>query len=73
MGFDIMIREDETPILLEVNSAPSLTINHVVTNSNNLSESDQEELPKVRSVVDEVRYALLGFSFFDYSYNELLI
>uniref|UniRef100_A0A0N5ANB1 Tubulin--tyrosine ligase-like protein 9 n=1 Tax=Syphacia muris TaxID=451379 RepID=A0A0N5ANB1_9BILA len=30
VGFDILIKEDETPILLEVNSAPSLTVDHIV-------------------------------------------
>ncbi|CAJ0610044.1 unnamed protein product [Cylicocyclus nassatus] len=44
VGFDIMVRSDGFPILLEVNACPSLTIDH--------GGSDTE--PRQRSVVDEV-------------------
>ncbi|PAV61226.1 hypothetical protein WR25_23242 [Diploscapter pachys] len=44
IGFDIMIKEDGMPILLEVNAAPSLTIDHTVT----------DDGQRVRSIVDEV-------------------
>uniref|UniRef100_A0A0K0EQ05 Tubulin--tyrosine ligase-like protein 9 n=1 Tax=Strongyloides stercoralis TaxID=6248 RepID=A0A0K0EQ05_STRER len=44
MGFDIMVQEDGKPILLEVNAAPSLTIEHTII----------EGTPPVRSIVDEV-------------------
>uniref|UniRef100_A0A1I7TLF6 Tubulin tyrosine ligase n=1 Tax=Caenorhabditis tropicalis TaxID=1561998 RepID=A0A1I7TLF6_9PELO len=51
MGFDVMIREDGTPILLEVNAAPSLTADHIVPYpGRSLTEGGQ----RVRSVVDEV-------------------
>ncbi|KAK5975900.1 Tubulin-tyrosine ligase domain containing protein [Trichostrongylus colubriformis] len=43
MGFDIIVREDGTPILLEVNSAPSLTIEHTPANG-----------ARMRSIVDEM-------------------
>lgn len=39
-----MIKEDGMPILLEVNAAPSLTIDHTVT----------DDGQRVRSIVDEV-------------------
>jgi tubulin polyglutamylase TTLL11 len=45
MGFDILVRKDGMPYLLEVNSAPSLTIDH--------TSSDLEAIP-VRSIVDEM-------------------
>lgn len=44
MGFDIIVRKDGSPLLLEVNSSPSLTIDH---------NSEFEGL-SVRSIVDEV-------------------
>uniref|UniRef100_A0A0K0FDA5 Tubulin polyglutamylase TTLL11 (inferred by orthology to a human protein) n=1 Tax=Strongyloides venezuelensis TaxID=75913 RepID=A0A0K0FDA5_STRVS len=44
MGFDIMVQDDGTPILLEVNAAPSLTIEHTIIDG----------IPPVRSIVDEV-------------------
>ncbi|CCD68978.2 Tubulin polyglutamylase ttll-11 [Caenorhabditis elegans] len=51
MGFDVMIREDGTPILLEVNAAPSLTADHIVPHpGRTLLEGGQ----RVRSIVDEV-------------------
>ena len=46
MGFDILVKKDGTPILLEVNSAPSLSIDHNVYS--------QDSSPPVRSIVDEV-------------------
>lgn len=46
-----MIREDGTPILLEVNAAPSLTADHIVPHpGRTLLEGGQ----RVRSIVDEV-------------------
>lgn len=50
MGFDIIVRKDCVPLLLEVNSAPSLTIDH-----NGIAESDSS--PPVRSLVDEVIFS----------------
>ncbi|CAI5456246.1 unnamed protein product [Caenorhabditis angaria] len=51
MGFDILICEDGRPILLEVNSAPSLTADHIVPfPGKSLADGGQ----RVRSVVDEV-------------------
>ncbi|KAF1749595.1 hypothetical protein GCK72_026063 [Caenorhabditis remanei] len=51
MGFDVMIRDDGTPILLEVNAAPSLTADHIVPYpGRSLTEGGQ----RVRSIVDEV-------------------
>uniref|UniRef100_A0A0N4Z0S9 Tubulin polyglutamylase TTLL11 n=1 Tax=Parastrongyloides trichosuri TaxID=131310 RepID=A0A0N4Z0S9_PARTI len=44
MGFDIMVQDDGTPILLEVNAAPSLTIEHTIVDGST----------PVRSIVDEV-------------------
>ncbi|KAI1730597.1 tubulin-tyrosine ligase family domain-containing protein [Ditylenchus destructor] len=49
MGFDIIVRRDGVPFLLEVNSAPSLSVEHT-----ELSENG--ELINVRSIVDEVRH-----------------
>uniref|UniRef100_A0A914PUN0 Uncharacterized protein n=1 Tax=Panagrolaimus davidi TaxID=227884 RepID=A0A914PUN0_9BILA len=46
MGFDIIVKKDGTPILLEVNSAPSLSIDHNVFT--------EEISPPVRSIVDEM-------------------
>ncbi|KAH7699364.1 Protein TTLL-11 b, partial [Aphelenchoides avenae] len=48
MGFDIIVRKDGVPILLEVNSAPSLTIDH------NLPVLSEDGTPSVRSIVDEM-------------------
>uniref|UniRef100_A0A8R1I575 Tubulin--tyrosine ligase-like protein 9 n=1 Tax=Caenorhabditis japonica TaxID=281687 RepID=A0A8R1I575_CAEJA len=51
MGFDVLIREDGTPILLEVNAAPSLTADHIIPfPGRSLTEGGQ----RVRSIVDEV-------------------
>ncbi|ULT85285.1 hypothetical protein L3Y34_013822 [Caenorhabditis briggsae] len=51
MGFDVMIKDDGTPILLEVNAAPSLTADHIVPcPGRSLTEGGQ----RVRSIVDEV-------------------
>ncbi|TKR81233.1 hypothetical protein L596_015139 [Steinernema carpocapsae] len=51
MGFDILVTSSGEPILLEVNSAPSLTIEHVIPTGD--PDDDEEHLP-VRSIVDEV-------------------
>lgn len=51
VGYDVMIRADGKPILLEVNAAPSLVTDHIVPIPGKpLSEGGQ----RVRSVVDEV-------------------
>ncbi|CAI2355699.1 unnamed protein product [Caenorhabditis sp. 36 PRJEB53466] len=51
MGFDVLIREDGTPILLEVNAAPSLSADHIIPMpGKTLTEGGQ----RVRSIVDEV-------------------
>ncbi|PIO73947.1 hypothetical protein TELCIR_04064 [Teladorsagia circumcincta] len=42
IGFDIIVRENGTPILLEVNAAPSLTIDHSLANGT-----------RMKSIVDE--------------------
>ncbi|KAI6243824.1 hypothetical protein M3Y99_00047200 [Aphelenchoides fujianensis] len=44
MGFDVLVRKDGTPFLLEVNSSPSLTIDH----------TNEYDGMSVRSIVDEV-------------------
>ncbi|KAE9552579.1 hypothetical protein FO519_004196 [Halicephalobus sp. NKZ332] len=46
MGFDILVKKDGTPMLLEVNSAPSLSIDHNVYS--------EDASPPVRSIVDEM-------------------
>uniref|UniRef100_A0A7E4V5Z2 Tubulin--tyrosine ligase-like protein 9 n=1 Tax=Panagrellus redivivus TaxID=6233 RepID=A0A7E4V5Z2_PANRE len=46
MGFDVIVKADGSPMLLEVNSAPSLSIDHNVF-------TDADALP-VRSIVDEM-------------------
>lgn len=46
MGFDVIVDKNGIPYLLEVNSAPSLAIEHLIPSN---------ELP-VRSIVDEVSY-----------------
>ncbi|KAK0404708.1 hypothetical protein QR680_017589 [Steinernema hermaphroditum] len=51
MGFDILVTKSGDPILLEVNSAPSLTIEHVIPSAEGVDE--EEEVP-VRSIVDEI-------------------
>ncbi|KAK6062267.1 hypothetical protein COOONC_00055, partial [Cooperia oncophora] len=43
IGFDIIVREDGTPILLEVNAAPSLTIDHTKADG-----------VRMKSIVDEL-------------------
>uniref|UniRef100_A0A915PCZ8 Tubulin polyglutamylase TTLL11 n=1 Tax=Setaria digitata TaxID=48799 RepID=A0A915PCZ8_9BILA len=53
IGFDILITKSLTPILLEVNSAPSLTIEHDLFNPLDASTEDVKPL-RVRSIVDEV-------------------
>lgn len=45
MGFDIIVGKDGFPYLLEVNSSPSLTIDHT-----------SEEGFTVRSIVDEASH-----------------
>ncbi|KAL3080784.1 hypothetical protein niasHS_014889 [Heterodera schachtii] len=61
MGFDILIREDGSPILLEVNSAPSLTVEHSLSKSTAESAGTEAETSaadqpnfQVRSIVDEM-------------------
>ncbi|KAI6173804.1 hypothetical protein M3Y98_01121700 [Aphelenchoides besseyi] len=44
MGFDVIVRKDGMPFLLEVNSSPSLTIDH----------TNEYDGISVRSIVDEV-------------------
>lgn len=56
MGFDILVTKDLQPVLLEVNSAPSLTIEHCLSNPLD-EEKENTELLKVRSVVDEVSFS----------------
>ncbi|GMT32922.1 hypothetical protein PFISCL1PPCAC_24219, partial [Pristionchus fissidentatus] len=51
MGFDIMVRDNGEPILLEVNAAPSLTIDHLMGGP---TDGDYVPVYRVRSVVDEV-------------------
>ncbi|VDM94105.1 unnamed protein product, partial [Onchocerca ochengi] len=53
IGFDILITKNLIPILLEVNSAPSLTIEHDIFNLFDENKENIETL-KVRSIVDEV-------------------
>lgn len=53
IGFDIIIRKNWMPILLEVNSAPSLTIVHDVFNPFDNNKENIEPL-RIRSIVDEV-------------------
>lgn len=59
MGFDIIVQSDGVPLLLEVNSAPSLNIEHVNI-KNNLNQSNL--LSPVRSIVDEVTFLIYFFN-----------
>lgn len=52
MGFDILVKKNGEPILLEVNSAPSLTIDHVIPVPG--GHIEVHDPPRVRSIVDEV-------------------
>lgn len=66
MGFDILVKRDGTPVLLEVNSCPSLSVDHNLTPNEvhdaptfmqsqqpGFGTDDLSSLP-VRSIVDEV-------------------
>ncbi|KHN75232.1 Tubulin polyglutamylase TTLL11 [Toxocara canis] len=53
IGFDILVTRQVNPILLEVNSAPSLTIDHSLPIPNE-DIMETVEPPRVRSIVDEV-------------------
>ncbi|MCP9263263.1 Tubulin polyglutamylase TTLL11 [Dirofilaria immitis] len=55
IGFDILITKNLIPILLEVNSAPSLTIEHDIFNPFDENKENIEPL-RVRSIVDEVLF-----------------
>ncbi|PIO57474.1 hypothetical protein TELCIR_21112, partial [Teladorsagia circumcincta] len=53
IGFDIIVRENGTPILLEVNAAPSLTIDHSLANGTRMKSIVDEliKLPLVRDTL----------------------
>ncbi|KAK6114449.1 Tubulin-tyrosine ligase family protein [Brugia pahangi] len=53
IGFDILITKNLIPVLLEVNSAPSLTIEHDILNPFDNNKENIGPL-RVRSIVDEV-------------------
>ncbi|KAL7070923.1 hypothetical protein ACQ4LE_010143 [Meloidogyne hapla] len=60
IGLDILVRQDGTPILLEVNSSPSLSVDHIFAQNDNIWIENSEissfnltEQP-VRSIVDEM-------------------
>ncbi|KAL3991078.1 Tubulin-tyrosine ligase family protein [Acanthocheilonema viteae] len=53
IGFDILITKNLIPILLEVNSSPSLTIEHDILYSFDDNKENIEPI-RVRSIVDEV-------------------
>ncbi|VDK17517.1 unnamed protein product [Anisakis simplex] len=76
MGFDILVTRQLDPILLEVNSAPSLTIEHSLP-VNQEDDLENIEPQKIRSVVDEIikiplvmDTILLVLNIFDDVYNE---
>lgn len=59
MGFDIIVRQNGTPILLEVNSSPSLSVEHekmlmAQEKMDSISGVSPASAPAVRSIVDEV-------------------
>uniref|UniRef100_A0A915MX96 Tubulin polyglutamylase TTLL11 n=1 Tax=Meloidogyne javanica TaxID=6303 RepID=A0A915MX96_MELJA len=61
IGLDILVRQDGTPILLEVNSSPSLSVDHILAQNENIWIENSEIPPPfnipeqpVRSVVDEM-------------------
>lgn len=63
MGFDIIVQADSTPFLLEVNSAPSLSVQHqqdlVKMAKEGLETEVTQVSPSVRSIVDEVTIEIL--------------
>lgn len=63
MGFDIIVQADSTPFLLEVNSAPSLSVQHQQDLVKMAKEGLEIEVtqisPSVRSIVDEVTIEIL--------------
>lgn len=57
MGFDIIVQNDSKPFLLEVNSAPSLSVQHqqdFIKIAKEGKETKTSPAPAVRSIVDEV-------------------
>ena len=67
MGFDLLVRNDGTPVLLEVNSSPSLSVEHnlmqaeagkeVVPQAQTINLATEDpSIPPVRSIVDEVKH-----------------
>ncbi|EYB93101.1 hypothetical protein Y032_0186g1078 [Ancylostoma ceylanicum] len=52
VGFDIMVREDGSPILLEVNACPSLTIDHGGPDGDSRQKSVVDEVIKIPLVRD---------------------
>ncbi|KAF7640021.1 hypothetical protein Mgra_00000466 [Meloidogyne graminicola] len=60
IGLDILIRQNGIPMLLEVNSSPSLSVDHILANNENIWIGGSSEIPSVeqsssvRSIVDEV-------------------
>ncbi|VDN27915.1 unnamed protein product [Gongylonema pulchrum] len=62
MGFDILVKKDLEPVLLEVNSAPSLTIEHYLSSNPPDEDAENNELLRVRSVVDEIFPCRYGHS-----------
>lgn len=69
IGFDILITKNLLPVLLEVNSSPSLTIEHDIFYPFNDNKENIEPL-RVRSIVDEVSItSLIRKLFFFCNFN----